>query len=136
MSILTQYIGPGPTTREPTEDNREDDQQDIQLELEALHKDFLTQTDHLDRRQRHLEALDRAVSRCPITARLKINIQPQVLLKEDPEFQNEWNRAKVECELKLINVIRKHLRTRVIGKSQENLQQMGKETFKVYKVDI
>ena len=113
-----------PATREPTvPQDEETTKQELRSELDTtLRKDFLTQTNNLDRGKRHLEALNRAVSRSQIPAKLKINIQPQVyFLKEDPEFQNEWNRVKIECELKQVNVIRQHLRTRVIGKSQENM---------------
>ena len=93
MSILTQYIGPpqgaGPETTEGEEGNK-----NLKTELKALKKDFLTQTDTLDRGQEHLEALDRAVAKCRIPARLQIIVQPQVLLKEDPNFQKEWAESK------------------------------------------
>ena len=95
MSILTQYIGPpqgaGPETTEGEEGNN-----NLKTELKALKKDFLTQTDTLDRGQEHLEALDRAVAKCRIPARLQITVQPQVLLKEDPNFQKEWTESKLK----------------------------------------
>ena len=131
MSILTQYIGrqqPNNTTEQQrTEDEEEED--NMQTELAAQKTDFLTKTDTLDRGEKHLEALDRVVSRRRIPKRLQITIQPQVLLKEDPEFQVEWNEAILECELRLINILRKHLRLRVIHRSKATLRNLGKDTF-------
>ena len=79
MSLLTQFIGPpanaGPTT---ANNSNEDPDWKVHKELEGLKKEFLNHTNALNRGQRHLEALDRAVSRCRIPAKLRITIQPQV----------------------------------------------------------
>ena len=79
MSLLTQFIGP-PANAEPTAANNsnEDPDRKVRKELEGLKKEFLNHTDALDRGQRHLEALDRAVSRCRIPAKLRITIQPHI----------------------------------------------------------
>ena len=125
MSLLTQYIGPstgaGPEIPEEDEGNS-----DLKTELETLNKDFLSQTDTLDWGQKHLEALDRAVAKRRILARLKITIQLQVLLKEDADFQKDWADNKLECELRLIEMLWKHLRLRV---SQQNVRNLGRDTF-------
>ena len=128
MSLLTQYIGPstgaGPEIPEEDEGNN-----DLKTELETLKKDFLSQTDTLDWGQKHLEALDRAVAKRRILARLKITVQLQVLLKEDADFQKDWADNKLECELRLIEMLWKHLRLRVIGQSQQNVRNLGRDTF-------
>ena len=111
MSLLTQYIGP-PTEAGP-ETPEEEGNSDLKTELETLKKDFLSQTDTLDRGQKHLEALDRAVAKYCILARLQITIQPHILLK-DADFQKDWAESKLECELRLIETLQKHLRLRVI----------------------
>ena len=132
MSILTQYIGQQQldnTAEQQRTEDPEEDEYNIQTELSTLKTDFLTKTETLDRGEKHLEALDRVVSRRRIPKRLQITIQPQVLFKEDPEFQVEWNEAKLECELRLINILRKHLRLRVIHRSKATLRNLGKDTF-------
>ena len=132
MSILTQFIGPAAATTElsaATNINEDLDRQ-VNKALEGLNKEFLSHTDSLDRGQQHLEALDRAVSRRWILARLRIMIQPQVLYKEDPDFQAEWREAKLRCELILIDVLRRHLSLRVIGKSWNSLRDLGKSAYK------
>ena len=53
-----------------------------------------------------------------------------MLFKEDQEFQKDWNKAKLKCELILIDVIHKHLSIRVIGHSQDNLRDMGQTAYK------
>ena len=81
MSILTQLIGPPTTAETLTAGNAnasDDPDRQMNKELEGLKKDFLNHTDFLDRGQQHLEALDRAVARRCILAKLHINIQPQV----------------------------------------------------------
>ena len=132
MSILTQYIGQQQldnTAEQQRTEDPEEDEDNIQTELSTLKTDFLTKTETLDRGEKHLKALDRVVSRRRIPKRLQITIQPQVLFKEDPEFQVEWNEAKLECELRLINILRKHLRLRVIHRSKATLRNLGKDTF-------
>lgn len=42
----------------------------------------------------------------------------------------DWNEAKLKCELIPIDVMRKHLSLRVIGRSQDNLRDIGKATYK------
>ena len=129
MSILTQYIGPPRGTGPGTTEEEEGSSNNLKTELDTLKRDFLTQTDTLDRGQKHLEALDRAVAKRRIPARLQITVQPQVLLKEDPNFQREWAERKLDCELRLIGVLQKHLRERVVGQSQLNVRSLGKDTF-------
>lgn len=57
-------------------------------------------------------------------------VQPQVLYREDPDFQAKWREAKLRCDLILIDVLRKHLLLRVIGKSQSTLRDLSKTTYK------
>ena len=145
ISIMTQLIGPSTATTEQSvaTNLNEDLDNQVNKTLDGLKKEFLSHTDLLDRGE-HLEALDRAVSRCRILARLRITIQPQanttnnlsnqlvyctqpqVLEKEDPDFQAEWHEAKLKCELILIEVLRRHLTLRVIGKSQNRLRDLSK----------
>lgn len=63
MSLLTQFIDP-PANAEPMAAGNvnDDPDQKVNKELEGLKKQFLNHTDSLDRGQRHLEALDRAVA--------------------------------------------------------------------------
>ena len=77
MSLLTQFIG-SPANTEPTAAGNVNNPDRKVNKLEGLKKEFLDHTDSLDRGQRHLEALDRAVTRRRIPARLRITIQPQV----------------------------------------------------------
>ena len=55
--------------------------------------------------------------------------QPQVLYKEDPDFQAEWREAKLRCEMILIDVLRRHLSLRVTGKSQNSLRDLSKSAY-------
>jgi len=46
-----------------------------------------------------------------IPAKLKINIQPMVIDKDNCAFQNQWNDTPRECEKKLLNFLIGHLNT-------------------------
>ena len=44
-----------------------------------------------------------------------------VLLKEDSELQREWTEMKLQAEIALINVLRKHLKERVINPNRDKI---------------
>ena len=66
-------------------------------------------TDMVDRSEKHLAALNRAVQKCRIPAGLQINQKPQVQRKEHPELQAEWVEAKLEAELRFIGILTNQL---------------------------
>ena len=150
---MVRHVNPNTTHWTTTEQSAatnisEDPDSQVNKALEGLKKEFLSHTDSLDQGEQHLEALNQAVSRCRIPARLRITIQPQVnttnnlsnqlvycaqpqvLDKEDPDFQAEWREAKFKRELILIEVLRRHLTLRVIGKSRNRLRDLSKSVYK------
>ena len=60
---------------------------------EQAEENFLEKTDKLmiDQARSHLDYLTRAIQKNRIPNRLKINVKPLVMNKENPAFQRKWN---------------------------------------------
>lgn len=93
---MTQYIGKLKLTSNtsPKRDNDDTSSQDkLKLELSKLKKNYLQKAEMLVRATVHLEALDNAVDKDRISTKLKINVRPMVINKDNAKFQQEWHWA-------------------------------------------
>ena len=130
LNLLTQYIGgPSETTVRRKEISPMGDEELKKAELAKLKQNYLELTDLIDRGESHLAALDRAIERKRIPAKLQITITPMVLNKENADFQREWAEAKLQAEILLIQTIRRHLITRIINPSREKIRKLSRDTF-------
>lgn len=128
MSLLTQYIGPSGPGKTTQPDHCGTDTS-LQVELDNLKKAYMANTDEVDRGEKHLAALNRAAQKQQIPAGLQINLKPQVQKKEHPKLRAEWAEAKLEAELRFIDILTSHLRERVIGEGRDAIREASKETY-------
>ena len=82
----------------------------------------------MDRAAGHQDTLRQALGDKRIPAKLRINIKPFVVNKEDPEFIRDWDRAIRSCEITLAETIIKHL-DRVVQESNETTRRLTKDTL-------
>lgn len=102
VGLLTQLIAPkrrrliGPTT------SRESI-------LEEFKKTFLDKTTILDRAEAHQSSLLSSKEKGRVPAKLRVTVQPMVLMKEKYSFQQAWNSTIRESEDRLMSVLINHL---------------------------
>lgn len=63
----------------------------------------------LDRARSHLDSLTHAVQKNRIPNKLRINVKPLVIDKENPTFVRKRNDAILKAELELTKAITEHL---------------------------
>ena len=91
MGMLTQYIGQSSMAMPNRPDNHTNSHETsiIDTETKKLKELFLEKTDKLDKMQSHRAALNRAVARDKLPAKLRIQTKPIVVDSDDPKFQQK-----------------------------------------------
>lgn len=136
-SLLTQFIGPGPSRtqhkcKKTITGIRENA---LKLELDKFHNKYLAETDTLDRASGHLKALEKAKSRGHTPTKMAITIQPLVIQRNDETFKREWQTAVKHTENRLIETVQTHL-SRIIDKANAEIRKNTNDTYRKLKVLI
>ena len=99
FGLLTQLLEPKKSRRPAS----------TSASLENFKQTFLEKTTTLDRARAHLESLANARDRDRIPNKLKINIEPLVIDKDNRNFRNKWNDELRKCEKNLLSLLIDHL---------------------------
>ena len=128
LQLLTQYIGPRKTN--PLQTNRHGDSPSnlVEQHMSRFKEVFLEKTDKLDRARNHLDSLTQAVQKNRIPNKLRINVKPLVIDKENPTFVRKWNDAIRRAELELTKNITEHLQD-VIQQTNAIIRENIEETY-------
>ena len=89
-------------------------------------------TDTMDRASCHLEALQWLEPEAEHLTKMKINIQPMVIQKDDNVFKQEWQSAIKQGEAKLMETMQNHL-NRIIDKINAEIRRTTNDTYKKLK---
>ena len=128
LQLLTQYIGPRKTN--PLQTNRHGDSPSnlVEQHMSRFKEVFLEKTDKLDRARNHLDSLTQAVQKNRIPNKLRINVKPLVIDKENPTFVRKWNDAIRRAELELTKNITEHLQD-VIQQTNAIIRENIEKTY-------
>ena len=118
LRLLTQYIGPArkppPSAPDAAASGSGGQDQTIQeMEARRLKDIFLEKTDRIDKMQSHHEALQRAVARDRIPAKLKIQAKPLVAEGECPKLLKKWTECVKDAERNMVKVLTDHLEDKI-----------------------
>ena len=89
LQLLTQYIGPRKPNLVPTARHGGSPSNFMEQQMIRFKEVFLEKTDKLDRARSHLDSLTRAVQKNKILNKLRINVKPLVIDKENPTFMRK-----------------------------------------------
>ena len=130
LGLLTQYIGqPAKTDRSRATTSRDWLRQtELEREIDTFKERYLELIDVLDRASSHQEALSKAAARDRTPARLKIQIKPMVIDKDNPTFMANWEKAVRECERKLTETKIDHLNN-TAEKTNLTIRATTKQTY-------
>ena len=103
-------------------------QTELEREINTFKERYLELIDVLDRASSHQEALSKAAARDRTPARLKIQIKPMVIDKDNPTFVANWKKAVRECERKLTETIIDHLKN-TAEKTNLTIRATTRETY-------
>lgn len=119
LGVLTQLIEPR-KRKIPIAGNSND------FTLENFKQIFLDKTTTLDRAESHHESLQTARNKGKIPVKLRVNTQPNVMNKEDAEFQQKWKEATQQCEKKLLDLLIQHLQN-IMMTTRNELREESKK---------
>ena len=99
--------------------------------LENFKQVFLENNTMLDRAEAHHNSLSTCKTKGKVPTKMKINIQPNVMDKDNNSFQRKWKDTLQECEQKLLSLLLEHLdeimtntRTEIREESERCLRQL------------
>ena len=130
LGLLTQYIGQLAKTDRSRATTSRDwlRQTELEKEIDTFKERYLELIDVLDRASSHQEALSKTAARDRTPARIKIQIKPMVIDKDNPTFVANWEKAVRECERKLTETIINHLKN-TAEKTNLTIRATTKETY-------
>ena len=130
MGMLTQYIGQSSmaTQNRPNSHTNSHETNIVESETKKLKELFLEKTDKLDKMQSHRDALNRAVARDKLPAKLRIQTKPIVVDGDDPKFQQNWKDCIKTAERNMIKVLTDHLSDR-IQMTRHQIKENTERTF-------
>ena len=130
MGMLTQYIGQTSmaTPSRPSNHTNNNETSIIDTETKKLKELFLEKTDRLDKMQSHRDALNRAVARDKLPAKLRIQTKPIVVDSDDPKFQQKWKECVKTAERSMVKVLTDHLSDR-IQTTRHQIKENTEKTF-------
>ena len=100
----------------------------VESETKKLKELFLEKTDKLDKMQSHRDALNRAVARDKLPAKLRIQTKPIVVDGDDPKFQQNWKECIKTAERNMVKVLTDHLSDR-IQMTRHQIKENTERTF-------
>lgn len=111
IGMLTQYIGqPSLTTpNRPSSQTTSQEASTVDIEMKKIKELFLEKTDKLDKMQSHWDALNRAVARDKLPAKLRIQTKPIVADSDDSKFQQKWKDCIRRAERNMVRILTDHL---------------------------
>ena len=80
-----------------------------ELTLDNFRQTYLEKTTTLDRAEAHFESLYMAKHKVKTSVKMRVTTQPNVMNKDDVEFQRKWRETTQECERKLLDLLLQHL---------------------------
>ena len=130
MSMLTQYIGQTSiaTPNRPGNHTNTHEVNIVDAETKKLKELFLEKTDKLDKMQSNKDALNRAVARDKLPAKLRIQTRPIVVDSDDPKFQQKWKDCIKTAERNMVKVLTDHLSDR-IQTTRHQIKENTEKTF-------
>ena len=129
MGMLTQYIGQSSMTpNRPSNHTNSHETSIVDTETKKLKELFLDKTDKLDKMQSHRDALNRAVARDRLPAKLRIQTKPIVVYSDDPKFQQKWKECIRTAERNMVKVLTDHLSDR-IRTTRHQIKESTEKTF-------
>ena len=128
LQLLTQYIGPRKPNPVQTSRHGDSPSNLVDQHMSRFKEVFLEKTDKLDRARSHLDSLTRAVQKNRIPNKLRINVKPLVIDKENPTFVRKWNDAIRRAELELTKIIIEHLQD-VIQQTNAIIRETTEKTY-------
>ena len=96
--------------------------------MENLKRFYVDKTTTLDRATKHLEPLQAATEKGKTPNKMKINVKPLVIQKDDAQFQSEWNEVITTSEKAMVQCLMAHL-IRIATTTRNNIREESNKAY-------